>query len=386
MRIIGGIAYEDGRLNISFASLRRGNLALISTYSRKIDSEDFQFFSIFEEYFDEINDCILELEKRYSCRVADMYVCLPYDCVDKVLLEDTVVIDIKKRKKRIEIKDIVYAKRHIEKVALNWDDVVVHHLIQGCDVNGREYSELPLGVWADKVTFKSLIITVKSHIYDKFFALFDNVGKDFGGFVYEPLAEYGCFISDMRDVKNPISVVHIQSHGTRIVSFYGSRLVGEELLPVGESDIVKSIANKFLVGEEVAERILFHYGSLRDMHLSKDISVRSRGGYVNVSLMSLNILLRDSLRGILEHVLEYLKKNVVSSDVKVSFLGRITHIEGFLKLVQETVPFKMLTPFTTMHTGISSGCVRYGVYKFLETFPRRENIFQKAIRAYREYF
>lgn len=385
MRVLGGLSLEGNRLFFSFVKNRRGKIIPCAEATKEILPTHHSHLGEFiREHIDDINKEIRKKEKHYSFKTDKIFFKLPREFAFKKIVEDEVSLSTYRYPKKITHKDIVYTKRQVENISLDWEDVCLHHLVLEYTIGNSRFYRAPIGIQAHKIKLKSSIIFIKRKFLEYFNDLFDNINYKFSGFVYDALADYSSVYSGGSDVFS--LVVHIKEKETAVAGLLSAGLIFEKSFDFGEEDIVLAVANKFCISRELVRSLIVDYGSFKDVPVSKEISIREGNSYINLSSMSINSLLREVTKDIIEKIVCNIKDELDRSDFRISFIGRITRTDGFYDFIRDTLDLSLEEPTFEGDAFSAFGCACYGIRRFLEGEDKQSSMWQRILNVYKDYF
>jgi len=384
MKILSGISLDDNFLFFSFVSFKDRKLTPHIDSIIELPCSYSNLGEFIKEHIEDIDKEIREKEKRYSFKTDKIYFTLPQGIAQKVIVEDLISLKTRQSKKKITYKDIIFAKKQIEDITLDLQDLCLHHFVLEYDTEGLRSQVPPIGIRARKIKLKSLIIFINNRLFDEFVYLFDNFNHKFSGFVYEPICDFSSIFG--REDKDLSLILHLGYNKTTATPFLNANPIFEECFDFGESEIVNAVAQEFLLPKELAHKVIFNYGSFKNIHFSKEISIKDRNNYINISSMSLNSLMKEVMKRKLEKIIFDLKKKLGQDDFMITFIGRLTQIDGFYNFIKDIFPLKLKRPLFNRASLSAFGCVKYGVSRFLEEYPLERNFLRNIFKVYKDYF
>jgi len=390
MEFFAGISLNDDLINFSFATLKgRSLFPCLETF--KPIHKPYSNLSIFlDQSIDDINQEIVDAEEKLSFKIDKVYFKISSNDCKKIIVEDVVPLTVDKRGKKVSSKDIEAVKKHIENSFLDWNDYCIHHIVLHYEIDGVGHSQPPLGLWARKLKIRSLIISVDNAFYDKFSNLFDNFERKFQGFVYESLAGFGSIYNSQKSFRKENFIFQVGISTTFVSSFINGNSYFEKVFGFGEKDIIKAVADKFSLTNQLAQQIIFQYASFQDISSSKEINIKDGDSYIHLSSLSLNSCIKDVFTKEVEKIIFLLADEFDFPSIKdsftFSFTGRIPKIDGFLQFIKKNISLIAQIPFNRDAFSPAFGSVNYGIFRFLEQDFSIEPFMQKVLRIYQEYF
>lgn len=383
MKLLAGVNFTKSGIFFSFASRKGKKVIPCGEYlcEKKLNVNSIE--KLVKDNIDYIDRELTKKEKKDNCKISDVYCAVSDDCIRKQVVEDTVSLNLKKNRKKISPKDIIQAKKHIEQVSLEWDDFLLHHIVLEYDVDGKKYNFAPVGVWARKLKIKSLLVYVKNIYKEEVFNCFDSFNRVFSGFIYEPVA---ILTAGYNGVDKKVIAIDIGTVSTSVVSFFNEDYFFEKKFDFGEETVIKAVADKFLLTEDVAKQLIFQYASFHESSHEKEISLRNNDEYINVSSKSLNLVLRDVFYAGLSLILKNLHEAFNVETIPVFFTGRVTWLDGFTSFVKNSFSVEIKKSGFYKNLSLGFGCVKYGQLKYFEQLPEKESFLKKIYSIYKEYF
>ena len=384
MKILGGLSIDCDSWDFLFVSLERNKLLPHTGISGE---SNYRFKSL-EEFImnniDYIDERISYTERRNSFKAESIFFRLPREYASKKETENVISLNVSNKVKRITYKDIDCAKRQIENISLSLKDTCIHHLVLEYRVEDKTFSKPPVGLWARKMYVKSMVIFIPSDLRDVFIDSFSNVERKFSGFVYSALADYSAAYNSIVD--KLVFVVNIKKNDTALSCFRKGNIIFEKVYDFGNKSIISYVAKRLSFTEELASDLVFRYGSFYDADFSKEISVREQNAYINVSLVTLNNLIKEAVADNIGIIISDIDNKYLPDDYTVLFIGKIAQKEGFYDFVKKHFKIDIEHPVYNKFSSCAFGCVRYGVTKLLEKENPKGPLWQRVIRFYKDYF
>ncbi|MBU1121748.1 MAG: hypothetical protein ABIH71_03425 [Candidatus Omnitrophota bacterium] len=390
MKGICGIDIDRDNVFISFAAVNRGRINFLKEIEVGAICDD-GFLDYFKKNSERLNKSIMVEEKRLSIKVDDVFLNLPRQLEKKRVVED--VVPFKKRKK-INPPDLIMAKKHIADIFLDWDDFCIHNFVLGCEIEGKLYPTLPIGVPAKKIKLKSLLVWVKDKLHREVEDIFDNVDRRFGGFVSSDASSFtasfpeGYIRKNDKDIFCVINIGYDNSHF--VVCRAGALEFGKEF-DFGSKKIIAAIEKRFLLSPVLANEVFARYISFKNVPYYKEISIKKSNTYTNLSTQAVNSFVREYIKGEVNFMLEKIKQKVGIESFILSFVGRLNAKEGFYSFLKDFIPYQVKVFSPTGHNkSVSSsfGCLKYGMHRFLELeyCRKQESFWERFLKVYKEYF
>ena len=384
MSVLGGLSIDCGRWDFLFVSLKKNKFIPYTG----ISGESGRSFGHLREFImnniDYIDERLSYIEEKNYFKAKNVFFRLPREYASKKKTENVISLNVAGRAKRITWKDIDYVKRQIENISLNLEDVCIHHLVLEYRIEDKTFSRPPVGMWARKIYVKSLIVFVSSYLYDTFTGCFDNIERKFSGFVYGALADYSAAYSGIAD--KLVFVVNIKENETVLSCFRGRSIISEKVYSFSNNSIVSYVAERLSFDNQLVSELIFKYGSFKNSEFSKEISVREKGAYINVSLTALNNLIIEAVTEGIGIIVSDIKKGFLPDDYTMLFIGKIAQKENFYNFVQAHFDVNVERPSYGEFSPSAFGCVRYGATRLFEREKCSDSLWHRAIKFYKDYF
>lgn len=389
MRGICGITVDQDKIFVSFSSFKGEKAVFMEEAALDISYQQGGFLECLKQNTEALSCKIIDREKQLSLKTEKVFISLPLGLVNKRLVED--IIPLKKEKKIIP-QDLISAKKYLADIFLDWDDFCVHNFILNYEVDGQVYETLPLGVKAKKIKVKALLLWVKDQLCKDAEDFVDNLGKNFGGFIWENVSILTASFTEgyiEKYKRNIFCAVNIGYEMSQYVIYRVGRIVTGAEFNFGLKQIVQALEKKFFLTFSLAQEMFWQYVSFKDVPYFKEISIKSENSYMKFSVQAINSFVKEYIKGEIIPVLDNIRVVIESDDeMIISFLGRMSAKEGFLNFVKTFLPAGIAV-VSIEKSGVSSsfGCSQYGIYRFLEEdYKRKQNLFQRAVNIYKEYF
>ncbi|MDD5194341.1 MAG: hypothetical protein PHQ96_01535 [Candidatus Omnitrophica bacterium] len=383
MRGFCGIDIEGDKIFISFASLDKQVLNFLEEIEIPVPLKGREFIDCLSQNAQIISGRISEKEIAYSLRVEKIFLNLPWKFVNTVLVEETIPF---KSRKKLSYKDINLAKNYLEDTAIDWDDLRLHHFVLSYEIEGTHFSRPPVGSWAKKIKLRSKVFSVKEKLNKDVEDIFDNLDREFGGFVFSGISAVSSFLAQPQ-VEHAAIVISIGFEESFASVYTGGNIEFINGLGFSITSILQEIEKNFLLPFDLAKDIIQRYLSFRDTPHFKEISAKNAQGYINVSTQTLNSYVKEYVKKEMLRALEEIKNQLKLNSCTVSIIGRLNAYEGFSDFLKGFLG-EQLEPFVRGGANSSSfGCLRYGISRFLEVdCAAATSVLQKMMAIYREYF
>lgn len=375
------IVLDSDRIFISFAILKRGYLTFLKEAEVLILRKSNNAITCLKENAEIINQKIKKLEKKYSFRVEKVFFELPWAFANKRVVEESYTL---KRRKRITSRDISSAKKSLEDRFLDWDDFCVHNVVMHYTVEGVDYDRPPLGVWGRKMKVRSMLVWVKDKIHKDVEDIFDNLDRDFAGFVSPQLS---MFFSAFTKKEKTQAVVSLDYDNSRFMVRGRDDFFFNKEVDFGLKKIIEELSKRFLLSKTLAEEVFYRYVSFKEIPYFKEITVKGGSRYLNLSTQAVNSFIKGYIQSQISVLLEQVTKVAKDNDFVVSFIGRLNKKEGFYAVLRDCLDCSLKSPLQKTSLSSSFGCLRYGILRFLERdHKKNESLLQSILNIYKGYF
>lgn len=382
MKAYCGIDIDKDKTFISFASLSNRGLTPLEEIgiTAPFNEPLIQFLRNNIEMF---NQRLREKEEELKLHIDRIFLKIPQELMHQRIAEDTVLL---KKQKRIDARDISFAKKTLENVVLNWDDTALHHFVLYYETEGVRYKYPPLNLWAKKLTLQSLLVWVKAALYKEVRAIFENVEREFGGFISPALSSLATAFGE--DLSDRAAVIDVGYQNSRLTIFNDGVVGYNDGYDFSLRKVIKNIEKQFLFPYPLAEEIFARYISFQHAALHKEVSLKHGATYMNVSTNSLNSFLRDYIKGEIVGLLGHINEKIGNSPCMLSLIGRLSDTEGFHEFIKALLPLNLTMGAQPYGVSSSFGCLKYGLLRFLERGAKhkRDSLVHRLLHLYRDYF
>ena len=155
MKGICALEVEQDKIKALLASSGNNYFKPLAEIGVRISSD--HFFHALSEGIGSLEEEIRNREKKHSLDIEKTYCRLPLDLAKVKIVEDTIPFSPRK-KKLITSKVIAGAKKYIEDVALEWNEICVHDIILEYQVDGSKYLNLPSNLEGSKLKLKVFLV------------------------------------------------------------------------------------------------------------------------------------------------------------------------------------------------------------------------------------
>lgn len=380
-RNICGISLEKKRAFFSFGCIKKNRLHFLGEEEIVLAGEG-GLIELLKANAEAIGKAIVAAERKYVFRTNKVFFELPSGLFLEKEVSEGVVLP---KKKKINASDIDFAKKYLENKFLEWDERCVHNIILSYKVEGRIFSQAPLGFLASKIALNSTLIYVKDKFYREIESIFSNLEKNFSGFIVKKISILSqCF--DFPE-KNQIAVA-IGDSCTFVSAKLKNGKIIERKFAFGIKAIIQYLAKQYLVSEGLAFDLLQRYGTFKTIPYHKEAAIKKENGYLNVSTQALGNFLKKSFLKNLEEISEeiFKKNNIEKQEAFFSFTGPLSLKEGFFGYLKNSFAGKVKMPLYRSKSS-SPGCMHYASFMPLEKNHRNKLSFiEKIKRIYSEYF
>jgi len=381
MRGVCAVSIDKDKTFVSFASLKGSRLTFLEELEISTVGFNNDITSFLKDNFEVINQKIIDIETKHSCRCEKIFLELPWTEVKEKRVED--IITLKSRKK-ITSSDISRAKKQLEDKFLNWDDFCVHDIIINYEIEGSNYIEPPLEVWAKKIKLKALLVWIKDKMYKEIEDIFDSANRNLTGVIAPQISRFSSTFTDKEKAQVVISIDYDQSN---FIARSGDNFFFGKEFDFSFKKAIEELAHRFALKISLAEEIFRRYISFKEIPYFKEITVKRDSGYINLSTQTLNLFIKNYIKSEICYILQEVREDISKDDFVLSFVGRLNSKEGFYGSLQGYVPYSLKAPLQRSIVSSSYGCLRYGMSRFLEQdHKKNEPMFRRILNIYREYF
>ncbi|UCC94627.1 MAG: hypothetical protein JSW40_07390 [Candidatus Omnitrophota bacterium] len=393
MRGACGIDVDVDKTFISFVAIKRKRLSFLEEVGFHTNVSSGKkgwghFLSSLKHNSDALINEIRNKETKYSFRIGKVFLTLPSTLVHRAVVEEA--IPLRKRKK-ITSRDLLFAKKYLENIFLEWDDFCIHHFVLQYEVEGEVYTHAPLGVWAKKIKLKSHFIWVKDKFRKEVEGIFINLDRDFGGFVAGGVSSIATALS-LNNRKRRLGAIKIGYQNSSLIIMHSGKIEHEQEFDFGLERVFQSLGEGFSFPFELAQEIFSRYISFKSLprfnqeSIGRELSLRRGDQYVHLNTHTMNSFVKKYIRNEITGIVERLREKMYDPNIALFFVGRLNEKEGFGNFLREFIPYSIQFPFHK-ESSSSFGCVRYGLSPFLERDEiESQSVFQKALHICKEYF
>jgi len=375
------IVADEDRAFVAFAKISGKRIFFIREADIPLRWRGSDIRGYLRDGLDILDKTIGDIERRHSFRVERVFVQLPIEATQLKTVCDTVAL---RRRKRITAGDIEFAKKYLEDKFLEWDDRCIHNVALGYRAEGASFRQAPLGVWSRKIEMNSSLAWVKDALYRDMEDIFDTIDRHFGGFIAPQIAAYASVFTK-RDGLQAVMVIDYGRSFLVVSDESGLRM--EKQYNFGFKHLIDMLAKSFTLDVSLADELFRRHVSFKEIPYFKEVTLKKKDTYVNVSTQSLNVLVKECIRQQVHAAGEYLKTQVSHQPIVFSCIGRLGAKEGFFSFIKECLPFEFQLPLQSSTRSSSYGCLCYGLRPFLENEHRRDTpLLKRIIKTYRDYF
>ncbi len=383
MRGVCGIDIQNDKTFISFGALKKSRLFFLQETELDIASQNSDILTYLRGNAEILNEEIRQKEKDLSLKVDQVFLNLPWGQESLNIVHDTIPL---RRRKKISLRDISIARKHLEDISLSWDDHCLHHFILNYETEINTYNQPPLGVRASKLSLKSCLVWIKDKTYKEARDIFDNLQRSFGGFVFSGVSTFSSAF-DRYDNDIARVVVEVGHARSKYVVFSQNGFDFSLAFDFGIQKIIEAIAQRFSLPISVAEEIFNRYVTFRNVPFHKEISVRNGNSYLNISIHTINAFTKNYIKEGLKGLLDEINGKLGDAKFNLSIIGRLSKKKGFYHFLRELIASNVEVVPSILGTSSSLGCMKYGVSGFSrEKLPREGSLFNRLFEVYREYF
>jgi len=379
MKGVAAIEVDKDRTFLSLASLKKGIFSFWKEIEMETDFEE-DFLGFFKKNWERIEEKISEEEKKNYLKIEKIFVALPWYLERKRIVEDIIPL---RKKKRIKSYDISISKKQLENIFLDWNDLCVHHIVLGYGIEDKVFRNPPIGIETKNLKLKSLLIWVKEQLYREIENIFINRGREFAGFISSWISNLSLFLEEKKEGK--IGILKIDYEKSYFVIFDEGNFSIYDF-EFGLKKVFQKIQDEFLFSFDLAKEVFLNFFSFKEIFPFKEVSIKNKNTYINLSLKTLNSLVKNYIK---EEILKILREVKKEGDFfSLYFVGRLNKKEGFSNFIKNMFPYVGKIHFFKSSVPSSLGCLKYGVFKSLENdcVRKRESFLQKILSIYKEYF
>jgi len=376
-----GIFIDYDKIFISFGVLRRKNLEFCEEVEIPFLYKDNNFLDCLNQNTEILGEKINNFEKESSVFIDQIFCCLPGDIHQIKVFDD--IVSFQKRKK-ISVRDTEFIKKAVADKFLDWDDLCIHNIILNCNIEGKDYPSLPLGIYAKKIELKTQFFWLKDKLHRTVEDIFDNLGKNFSGFIASSLCLLSSAFSNEGESQ---AVVYLGYKKSYIVLRNRNGLIKTSEVSFGLNQVIQKLAERFIFSVPLAKEVFWRYISFKEVPYTKEVTVKKDSGYVSLSIQTLSLFMKSYLKEKIETILEELRRLIDDDEPVISFIGELNKKEGFYGFLNSWIPYKLKVSHESSITSPSFGCLRYGIFRFLErSNPDDSSFWQRVGKVYKEYF
>jgi len=376
-----GIFIDYGKIFISFGALRRGGLEFFEEVEIPSFDKNNEFFNCLNKNVQALGEEISSFEKENSVFIDQIFCGLPWDINQTKVFNDTVLFP---KRKKVTFRDANFIKKSVADKFLDWDDLCIHNIILNCNIEGKDYRNLSLGTYAKKIELKAQLFWLKDKLHRATEDIFDNIGKDFAGFIAPSL----CLLSSaFNNEKKPQAVVYLGYKKSYIALRANNGFIESSEVDFGLVQVIEKLAERFIFSFPLAQEVFCRYISFKEVPYAKEVTVRKDSGYISLSTQTLSLFIKAYLKEKIEIILEEIRSLIGDEELIISFIGELNKKEGFYGFLNSWVPYKLKVSHESSIVSPSLGCLRYGVSRFLEKSNSGNHSFRQMIeKVYKEYF
>lgn len=381
MRAACAISVDEDKAFISFASFKRSQPIFLQELEIPIINFNGDIIFFLKDNFENLNQKIKEIEKKYSCRCDKIFLEFPWGAIKSRTVEEVIIL---KTRKKITFRDISRAKKYIEDKFLSWDDFCIHNIVINYAVEGTNYRKAPLGIWAKKIKVQSMLVWTKDKVQKGVEDIFENSDRSLGAIIAPQISRFSSVFTVRNKSQGVVSIDYDQS--CFVAGNKNSFIFGKKF-NFSFSKIIKELANKFTFEIPLAEEIFQRYVSFKETPYFKEITVKRESGYVNLSIQELNTFIKNYIKGEICYILQEISDDIINEEFTISFMGRLNIKEGFYGFLKDFIQSSLKPPLQKTTVSSSYGCLRYGVFRFLEVdHKNKRSLIFRIFNIYREYF
>lgn len=386
MKGICGIDIEIDKIFLSFACSKKLRLKFYDEVELETSLDQGSVVDFLKANSEALNREIQEKESEHSFKVAKIYLKLPWN-TEKVIKAESIIPFKKSRK--ISPRNVLFVKKYLEDASLEWDDFCFHHFILNCEIDGNFYNDIPLGIWAQRIKLTSLLFAVKDKLREETWSIFDNLGRNFSGFVSSAASIFSTAFDD-KNISKVMAVINIGFATCQVVVVRDEKISFLKEYDFGIRAVINAMEKEFSLSSNLAQELFnryIHFAKDNFSDVDKALSIKNTNTYVSMSIRSLNTFVKNFIKIEISAILEAVKNELIDNTSLITFTGRLNNKSGFHDFIKDFVPFNIHMPFSAKSISSSYGCVKYGLNPFLESNHKIEgSLLSRVLNLYGEYF
>lgn len=379
MNYYAGVDIDKGE--VAIVSRRGGSFSSIYNLKFSDNTKDL------ESIWDDIEEFIIDAEKKLSTSIYRFYFSLPYSYAKVYTGEDVLPLTTLGKTRKVKLNDIISLKKILEGAILEWDDKPIHHMIDYYEVDFKRYDSVPIGVWGRKLKIHSVIVSCKQDFYTRIENMLDSRGRTIIDFVYAPFCYLSLCFSEKDQNDDNFILVDLGEKNTYISLFLAGKYRHTYIYPFSQKMIIEGIQKRFSLPYDIAVQIFtVHFSFTKEnTSIDKEITLKnSDDTYIKLSYSSVSSFIKNFCRDKLCEIDSFIK-NKIGGNFKVYFSGKLGHRPDFCSFSREVLSDTDISPLTTVSSSL--GCVKYGVTKFMEKLEyKKRGIIHTIQKIYNEYF
>ncbi len=375
------IVLDQDKTYAAFARIKGGRIFFVKEQALSFTCNDNDVVGCLRKGSQSLERAIQEIERCYKFRVEKIFVQLPDQLLNEKNVRDIILL---KRRKKINIGDINFAKKYLEDKFLDWNDSRVHNIVLSYEAENHKFNQAPIGVWAHRIELHSFLVWVKEKSCREMEDIFDSIDRNFAGFV----ASYvGTFSSSFSRRKGNQVVISIEYNRTSCIVSTDEGFTFREYTDFGLKAIIEGLARHFLLEISLARELFERYISFKEIPYHQEVTIKKDGAYINMSTQSLNSFVKQYVKSKITGIIDDIETFILGEEAVVSIIGRLGAKDGVFSFFKECVPYSLQIPLQSPVLSSSYGCLFYGVRPFMERVSgKNESFLKRAAKTYREYF
>ncbi|MDD5069793.1 MAG: hypothetical protein PHV17_03605 [Candidatus Omnitrophica bacterium] len=400
MKGLCGIELDNDKIFLSFSSLTNSCLIFRKevslTLKRPISSDLLnddsfkenlnweKFIKYIKTNADKLQQIIKEEEKQLSLKISDISITIPEALCRTISVEKEIVF---KTRRKIGVRDIIYAKRYLQDLSLEWDSFCFHHFVGRYTIDGNNYEKPPLGVTTKKITLASTLVWIPSRFREELAAVINNLDKRLAIIVAEDIGAYA-LVFDKQSADDTHVLIKVSYNDCRVFVLKRGHRLSDFSVDFSLKILIDKLAEHFMLTESIAMELFDRYISFRTLSyndkVTKEVSVRNGDCYLNLSINTLNSFVKEHLGKVFDQIADKLDAFPAEKPFQVSLLGRLNPKEAISAFFQENMPYPTVMPVVKIES-TALGAMLYGRFRFFEDLVK-DNFFHRVAKIYKEYF
>ena len=218
-------------------------------------------------------------------------------------------------------------------------------------VDNIKFLSEPINIYSDFFFHELSFLTLPKNIFKNMTQVFDNCEITIGRFIFNPFA-LGVELLSNDEINNGCLIVNFDNQQTTLTIFKDASIIFYKSIPVTIGHIIMDLSKGCSLTLEESQQIIKNYGIMKATNFKK--GKENKQSYLNKKFfietkyrkISENLIF-DIISARAEEIIEFLRKNIVSSGVnlgdlkKIYFYGSTYNIDDIHELL--TNSFDLLT-------------------------------------------